>query len=223
MEVIRLARTASTQDVARRLPVGSAVVADHQTAGRGRRGRAWEAPAGTALLASFVLPFHPLGSLAAGVAAAEACAAGVRLKWPNDLLLGGAKVGGILVEVADVRAIVGVGLNLTAAPAGAARLERDRDQLLERLAEELERWFAESPEAVLAAWRERADTLGRRVRAVLGQGGERDVVEGVAEDVAADGALLIGGRRILAADLSYLRPAAEPAPGPGGAARPSVR
>jgi BirA family transcriptional regulator, biotin operon repressor / biotin---[acetyl-CoA-carboxylase] ligase len=85
--IVRLGSVASTQDVARELPIGAVVVAEHQWAGRGRLSRRWEAPAGTALLASFVVAANPLLSLAAGVAAAEACGKGVRLKWPNDLLL----------------------------------------------------------------------------------------------------------------------------------------
>ncbi|HXI95286.1 MAG TPA: biotin--[acetyl-CoA-carboxylase] ligase, partial [Candidatus Acidoferrum sp.] len=115
------------------MPVGSIVVADHQTVGRGRLDHRWEAPPGTALLVSFVLRPNPVLSLAAGVAAAEACGGGVRLKWPNDLLLGGAKVGGILVEVTPATAICGVGINLTWAPPGAAMLNLDRDLLLDRL------------------------------------------------------------------------------------------
>src|SRR5439155_1173058 len=84
--IVRLASVTSTQEVARGLPVGSIVVADHQTAGRGRLDRRWEAPPGSALLASFVLEPRPLLSLAAGIGAAEACGPDVRLKWPNDLM-----------------------------------------------------------------------------------------------------------------------------------------
>src|SRR5712664_2350158 len=119
--------------MARALPIGSIVVADHQTAGRGRLDRHWESPPGTALLVSFVLAPTALLSLAAGVAAAEACGGGVRLKWPNDLLLGGAKVGGVLVESSSTKAVCGIGINLTWAPKGAAKLDQDRDQLLEKL------------------------------------------------------------------------------------------
>src|SRR5207249_8258958 len=122
VEIVRLASTPSTQEVARALDVGTAVVADHQTAGRGRLGRTWETPPGTALLASFVMPARPLASLAVGVAAAHACGPSSRLKWPNDVLLGGAKLAGILAELRGDRVIVGVGVNLTWAPPGAAML-----------------------------------------------------------------------------------------------------
>ena len=71
--IIHLESVTSTQDVARNLPIGSIVIAEHQTAGRGRQEHRWEAPPGTALLVSFVLAPNPLLSLAVGVAAAEAC------------------------------------------------------------------------------------------------------------------------------------------------------
>jgi len=193
----------STQDVARQLPVGTVVVAEHQTAGRGRLGRRWEAPPGSALLASWVMPIHDLAPLAAGVAAAHACADSVRLKWPNDLLLGGRKLGGILVERTGHKCLVGTGINLTWAPPGAAVLGAARDELVGRMAAEMTRWFAEDADAVLAAWRERADTLGRRVRVML----SGETFEGVAEDVGPDGTLIVAGRSFAAGDVIHLRPA----------------
>jgi len=179
------------------------VVADHQTAGRGRLGRTWETPPGTALLASFVMPARPLASLAAGVAAAHACGPASRLKWPNDVLLGGAKLAGILAEVRGDRVIVGVGVNLTWAPPGAAMLGAgvDRASLLDRMVVELERWFAAPDVEVLAAWRERADTLGRTVRVEL----PGETFEGLAEDIADDGSLVVSGRAFAAGDVIHLR------------------
>src|SRR5487761_1243296 len=177
--VVRRKSVSSTQDVARPMPIGSIVVADHQTAGRGRLDQRWEAPPGSALLVSFVVRPNPILSLAAGVAAARACGAGVRLKWPNDLLLGGAKVGGILVEVTPATAICGIGINLRWAPPGAAKLNQDRDLLLDRLRVELDRWAAADLEDVLTLWRALSDTLGRNVRVDLGT----TVIEGRAEDI----------------------------------------
>jgi BirA family biotin operon repressor/biotin-[acetyl-CoA-carboxylase] ligase len=201
IDIIRLGTVPSTQDVARSLPVGSVVVADHQTEGRGRLGRRFEAPPGSALLASFVLPACPLASLAAGVGAAEACGERVRLKWPNDLLLEGRKLGGILLERSGERCIVGTGINLTWAPPAAARLDEDRDALLARMVTGLRRWFAAEPDEVLAAWRARADTLGRRVRVEL----PNEYVEGVAEDLAPDGSLIVAGRAFAAGDVVHVR------------------
>jgi BirA family transcriptional regulator, biotin operon repressor / biotin---[acetyl-CoA-carboxylase] ligase len=199
--IVRLASVASTQEVARELPVGSVVVADHQTAGRGRLDRKWDAPPGSALLASFVLPPHPLLSLAAGIAAAEACGPGVRLKWPNDLMLRGRKLGGILVEVTGGRAIAGVGINLTWAPPGAARLERPRDELLASLCSKVEVWSSAPLDRVLERWRQLSTTIGRRVRVELPGG----VIEGIAEDISRDGSLIIDGVSVSTGDVIHLR------------------
>lgn len=199
----RLGTVNSTQDEAAGLPVGSVVVADNQTAGRGRHGRTWVAPPGSGLFATFVLPPGPLVVFAAGVAAAEACGQDVRLKWPNDLILDDRKLGGVLAEVRGEKALVGIGINLSWAPEGAAMLGEERDVLLERLLPAVERWAAAEPEAIIAHWRELSWTLGQLVRVELGG----EVVEGVAEDIAPDGALLVAGRRVVAGDVVRVRPA----------------
>ena len=190
--------------VRRGAPDGLVVGADHQTAGRGRRGRTWESRPGTALLVSTVLrPVPRLVTLAAGVAAAEACegvaGAPVRLKWPNDLLAGdGRKAGGILSELVGDAAVVGLGLNLTWAPPGAACLGPtvDRDALLAAYLEALDR-----PGDVLVRYRARCATLGRLVRVEL----PGETVEGLATDVDDDGRLVVDGRRITVGDVVHLR------------------
>lgn len=197
---VHLGSVTSTQDAARELPIGSVVVADHQTSGRGRLEHRWEAPRGTALLVSFVLPPNPLLSLAAGVAAAEACDQGVRLKWPNDLLIGGRKVGGILVEATATRAVCGIGINLTWAPEGAASLNQPRDGLLERLRLAVERWTSAPPVEVLARWRELSDTIGRKVRVELPD----RTFEGVAQDINEHGELLVDGTVVSAGSVTHL-------------------
>jgi BirA family biotin operon repressor/biotin-[acetyl-CoA-carboxylase] ligase len=198
--VIHLESVASTQDVARDLPLGSVVIADHQTAGRGRLEHRWEAPPGTALLVSFVLAPNPLLSLAAGVAAAEACNQGVRLKWPNDLLLGGRKVGGILVEVTAAKAVCGIGINLTWAPEGGARLNQPRDVLLDRLRSAVDRWSEADPKEVLGRWRELSDTIGSKVRVQLPD----RAFEGVAQDINERGELLVDGAVVSAGSVTHL-------------------
>ncbi len=199
-KVVRRKSVTSTQDVARGLAIGSMVVADHQTAGRGRLDRRWESPPGTALLVSFVLPTSPLLSLAAGVAAAEACGRGVRLKWPNDLLLAGGKVGGVLVEATPTKAICGIGINLTWAPDGAAMVNQDRDHLLEKVRVELERWTSAGADQVLARWRELSDTLGRRVRVEL----SGTTIEGTAEDIGPQGELIVDGQTVSFGSVTHL-------------------
>lgn len=194
-------------------PDGVVVGADHQTAGRGRRGRTWEARPGGSLLVSVLFrPAPALVTLAAGLAAAEACEAtagvAVALKWPNDLLVGvptgpggrsrvETKVGGILTEAVAGAAVVGLGVNLAWAPAGAAMLgpDVDRDALLGAYLLRLD-----APGDVLSRYRGRCTTLGRRVRADL----PHATVEGVATDVDEAGRLVVDGRPIAAGDVVHL-------------------
>ena len=184
-------------------PDGLVVGADHQTAGRGRRGRTWESRPGASLLVSVVLrPAPALVTLAAGVAAAEASqtVAGVYvgLKWPNDLVVGEAKLGGILSELVAGAAVVGLGLNLAWAPAGAASLGPgvDRSALLHAYLDRLD-----TAEDVLARYRDRCTTLGGRVRVEVPGGS----IEGVATDVDEHGRLLVEGRAVAAGDVVHLR------------------
>ncbi len=179
---LHLRRTDSTNDRARALastgaPHGTLVTAAEQTAGRGRQGRTWSAPAGTALLMSLVLRGQlPLLPLAAGVAVAEVAGPRALLKWPNDVLVDGRKVAGILVEGRPDEgwSVVGIGVNVAvdvgdlppAARAGAGTLGRaaaEIEPLLAALLGRLERWLAEPAEAVLDAWRARDALLGREV------------------------------------------------------------
>jgi BirA family biotin operon repressor/biotin-[acetyl-CoA-carboxylase] ligase len=187
----------STNDVARLWAVdgaadGSVVVADEQTAGRGRRGAVWVCPAGEGLAFSQILrpgmprALWPRLALIAGLAAAktlEKNAMAAEVKWPNDVLIGGKKVAGILVESIDDAVIVGVGLNVNVADfpeeiADTATsllretgLEQDRRILLEQLAQSIrshasraERDFPE----LLEQLRERCALSGKRVSLWLG-------------------------------------------------------
>ncbi|GIU94065.1 MAG: hypothetical protein KatS3mg012_0522 [Gaiellaceae bacterium] len=147
------------------LPEGAVAVAEHQTAGRGRQGRSWLAPPGTALLVSVLLRPPPERcapelSLVAGLAVAEALeettGARAELKWPNDVLIGGAKVAGILAELRR-HVVVGIGVNVsqteeelpTDAPTPAGSLQTvtgtapDRVALLAAVLERLERRYDE--------------------------------------------------------------------------------
>ncbi|PYE48394.1 biotin-[acetyl-CoA-carboxylase] ligase BirA-like protein [Deinococcus yavapaiensis KR-236] len=137
-----------------------------------------------------------LAPLAVAVALRSACGVG-GLKWPNDLLApDGRKLAGILLE-ADVRggqvraAVLGVGVNVSGAPEGAASLVEfravHRPTLLRDLLWQIEVWLSAPPARVLDAWRSFSVTLNREVHVRARHG---DVV-GVARDVAADGALLV--------------------------------
>jgi BirA family biotin operon repressor/biotin-[acetyl-CoA-carboxylase] ligase len=185
---LHLRATTSTNDRARALaaggaPHGTIVTADEQSAGRGRQGRAWSAPAGRALLLTVLLRDPPdLLPLVAGVAVARACGPRARIKWPNDVVLpadgDGAprKLAGILAEGRPQAgwAIVGIGVNVAVriadlppelhATAATLGLEpRDVPLVRDRILRELEVALGLGTEALLAAWRERDALLGRAV------------------------------------------------------------
>ena len=208
--------TESTNTIALRLaeegrPEWTLVAAGHQTEGKGRLGRTWLSSPGDALLFSFVL--RPLLdaeralliTLLAGASMAEACHAvsgrDVRCKWPNDLLLGDGKVGGILTE-ARVRegrvlhVVTGIGLNVHAAPSGvenaAALGSVDRYQLLTAFLRRFRERYSPADEgfasAVVSAYRLCSATLGRWVRATVSDG---RTVEGEAADLDPIGNLVL--------------------------------
>jgi BirA family biotin operon repressor/biotin-[acetyl-CoA-carboxylase] ligase len=171
-------------------PHGTLVTASEQTAGRGRQGRTWVTPPGTAIAASVILrEFDDLLPLRAGLAVADLAGGAARVKWPNDVLLDGRKVAGILVEArAPEWAVVGIGVNVVSVPPEVAdiatSLERDDvEGALSELLRALDRRVAQPPGDVLAAVRERDALLGQRVR---WNGGE-----GVGAGIDASGALLV--------------------------------
>jgi BirA family biotin operon repressor/biotin-[acetyl-CoA-carboxylase] ligase len=214
----------STNEEARRLAdqgacEGTLVICDFQTAGRGRLGRRWEAPRGSSLL--FSLIFRP--DLAASEAAQLTMVCGlavldamretsgldVGLKWPNDIVRGDAKLGGVLTELEVsaqdiVYAVVGIGLNVNLDPSElpgnlmlpatsiSHELGRrvERLLLLQALLQSIEvRYLAlRSGRSPHQDWAAQLATLGKPVR--LAGVGNADVV-GMAEDVGADGALLV--------------------------------
>jgi BirA family biotin operon repressor/biotin-[acetyl-CoA-carboxylase] ligase len=180
-------------------PDRSVLMARHQTAGRGRLDRTWDAPPGANLLASVLLRELPAHlhevtqrlALAAAAAAEQVAGARVELKWPNDLLIGDAKLAGILAQVgmgADGRpdhVVVGIGMNVQWAPRGAARLGDHIDpfhQLRTMLVA-----FDDLPPDIHDLYRSRLGTLGRRVKVTLHDG----ELVGRAVDVGRDGRLAV--------------------------------
>lgn len=220
-------------------PEGVVAVADHQTAGRGRLGRSWTAPPGASLLMSVLLrPALPPDALhllnaAVALAAADACQelAGLEpeLKWPNDLMVGGRKLAGILSEAdlggpAGAVVVVGMGLNVSW-PSDlpedlvgiATSLDRvaarpvERADLLVAVLVGLERRYAPlgSPAgraALAGEYRRRCATIGREVRVELTD----ESFTGTATDVADSGHLLVSTaaclREVSAGDVVHLRP-----------------
>jgi len=114
--ILRFESVDSTQRAAAGEPLGTVIVASQQTAGQGRHGHGWHSEAGTGIYCSMVLEPSPLLTLALGLAARQAISETTGLvcdlRWPNDLMLGGKKTGGILVELASGRAIAGIGINV---------------------------------------------------------------------------------------------------------------
>ncbi len=178
-------------------PHGTLVTAAEQTAGRGRQGRVWLAPAGASLLCSWLLREPPnLLSLIAGVAVSEVCGTRARIKWPNDVLIDDRKVAGILVESRPQErwAVLGIGLNVALTVDQIPEELRDRagtlglgsaeiEPMLERLQSALAHWLTAPAEEMLAAVRERDALRGRRI------GWEGGV--GIAAGIAADGRLTV--------------------------------
>ncbi len=213
-------------------PDRAVVVTDRQSAGRGRRGRAWQSPPGASLALSMLarsgegVRWAPGVSLALGVAAAEALhrvgASAVRLKWPNDLVADGRKLGGILVETWPGGVVAGVGINL-ALPvavreaigqpctdlaelgAGATR-EALAAALIVAWDEAFDMFAAQGPAAFLPRWRA-LDALAHRPVRVLS--GER-IIEGVACGIDVQGRLLVetaGQRQAFSSAEVSVRPA----------------
>jgi BirA family biotin operon repressor/biotin-[acetyl-CoA-carboxylase] ligase len=165
-------------------PHGTVVTADAQTAGRGRQGRTWTAAAGRALLCSVVVRDPPpLLPLAAGVAVAEVVGPEAQIKWPNDVLVGGRKVAGILVEARPQEgwAVAGIGLNVALrmedfpaelrSTAGSLGLAPDAiEPTLEALLVRLGVWLAADAPALVASVGERDALRGREVRWAGGRG-----------------------------------------------------
>jgi BirA family transcriptional regulator, biotin operon repressor / biotin---[acetyl-CoA-carboxylase] ligase len=194
-------------------PDGTVVVADAQSAGRGRHGRVWHTAPGQSLALSVLLrrgcepPALGLLPLAAGLAVAEALERlGARpdLKWPNDVLLGGRKVAGVLCETRRAAAVVGVGVNLgqteadfpgeistTATSLALAGVTASREDVAAAFLVALESRWDElrhaGPATLLGAWRARAACWGRAFT-VRAPGGE---VSGVARGLDAAGALVL--------------------------------
>ena len=226
-----VAATGSTNaDLAARLAAGEALaegfwlVADRQLAGRGRQGRAWEDGLGNFMGSTLVRrgpidPPAPSLALAAGVAVQAALApllppvAQPQLKWPNDVLVGGAKLAGILLEAAGDALVVGIGVNLASAPEVSGRATTalcrfgpapDRDSFAGRLAaafaEELARWRQFGLAALITRWQAVAHPPGTPLVARGGGDGGGDLAghfAGLAEDGALRLALADGTTRVI--------------------------
>jgi len=202
------------REVQRGAAEGTVIIADEQTAGKGRKKRIWLSPRGNIALSIILYPsivYLPslvmLASLAVVYSIESVTGLKPQLKWPNDVLIKGRKVCGILIE-SGVRgrkvdyAIVGIGVNVNLRLVGfpeisavttslSDELGREVPQidLIRRLLVEVEKLYLALPsgESVYQEWRDRLVTLGRRVQVSWG----KTEYEGIAESVARDGSLLL--------------------------------
>ena len=222
----------STNEEARRLAQAGEVgpvwiMAERQTAGRGRRGRAWHVPQGNLAATLLLKPKVSQAvtgqlSFAAALAVADMAAhfapqAGIAVKWPNDVLADGKKLAGILLEGGDGWLAIGIGVNLAGHPEGTefpatslAQLgvavpspQEALTVLAARFAHWYDLWMHSGFESLRAAWLARAFGVGAPIRARL----PHETHEGVFEGIDADGALLLneGGqvRAIAAAEVFF--------------------
>ncbi|MBI5878476.1 MAG: biotin--[acetyl-CoA-carboxylase] ligase [Chloroflexi bacterium] len=206
-------RTDSTQTEARRLIAGghgsgALVLAAEQTAGRGRFSREWHSPPGNLYLSFVLRPSRPVAEwpavmMAASLALVELLdalgIAKVGIKWPNDVLIGGRKVAGMLAEVDGTFLILGIGLNVNADPPAdlpqatsiCAALGRtvDAAALLRAFVEAVDEYYGqlEAGLSLRDRWAARIVTLGQMVHIRAGD----ELIEGVAETVEPDGALVV--------------------------------
>jgi BirA family biotin operon repressor/biotin-[acetyl-CoA-carboxylase] ligase len=213
-------------------PEGLVVVAEQQTAGRGRLGREWTSPPRAGLTFSFLLrPSVPdarwtwlplLTGLAVAEATNEMADVDVDLKWPNDLLIGDKKVGGILVERHGPAVVVGVGINVTTTQAElpiteatslalAGAVVTDRESLLRAVLRAIEaryaEWGASSDDAVSSAYTTRCRTIGSDVTVTMPDG---SALCGQARRVDEHGRLVVvtddGEHAVSSGDVMHVRP-----------------
>lgn len=235
-EIIRLESVDSTNRFARQLARegaahGTLVIAREQTAGRGRRGRSWISPAGDGLFMSLILrpadydaarSLSLQAALAVARAIHRATALDARIKWPNDIVIAGRKVCGMILEMdqtdAGLSVVLGVGINLhqQAFPAEIAQtassldllsgMRTDDDALVAAFLEEMDAALALDAAdhgAFLDAYRARSATLGQRVQVIAGE----ESFTGTALEVTPSGSLLVRQdsgdvSEVLAADVS---------------------
>lgn len=205
---------AARQEARRATAEGTVVIAEEQTAGKGRAKRVWLSPKGSISLSVVLYPevsqlpyLVMMASLAVARSIEAVTGLKTQLKWPNDVLIGGKKACGILIESelrgSDVGwAIIGIGINAnitmnafpeiaTIATSLSGEMGKDVSRLaiIRRLLVEMENLYLSlgNGEHVYREWRDRLITLGRKVRVHSGEG----VLNGIAEDVSRDGSLLL--------------------------------
>ncbi len=223
LTIHHIEQTTSTQLEARKLiaegvaKTGDIVLANEQTAGRGRFGRTWISPNG-GLYATAILPDTPLLSLKAGLAVVRALRSiglDTGLRWPNDVMVDDRKIAGVLIETEGNCSLVGIGLNLTSTPLETATCVAryvnmvDRDEWVREIFGAL--FEMSSGKSVLDEYRSVCLTLGSPVR--IDGTGENPPVEGIAVDVDGNGRLVVQtreGKRVISSGECFHLRAANP-------------
>lgn len=223
-EVLHVESTGSTNaDLVEWGKPGQVLIADKQSGGRGRLGRVWEAPAGANLLMSVAVELtHTedlgLASLATGLAVTDIVPS-AKLKWPNDVLLGGKKFVGILGEIdfnGEPKLVMGIGINVawraedlptdwsTALNLEGIDIEWDAFtiDLLRAMGERLEQWQEQDP-AILSDYEAVSATIGQNVHIETATG----IVEGFVEGIDKYGEIIVNGTSYATGDVTHLRPA----------------
>jgi BirA family biotin operon repressor/biotin-[acetyl-CoA-carboxylase] ligase len=209
----RFAEVESTNDVARHAPVGTVVIAERQTAGRGRFGRPWHSPRGGLWLSAHVRPrrvawLTAVAALAAGDAVRQVSGLTPLIRFPNDLIVYDRKLCGVLIESRPPTAVVGLGLNVNIAEfppdlsATSLQIETGRtfdlDDAARAVVAGLDRWIDADPAEIRRTYLRRDGVAGRRI--VI-----NDTIEGVVRAVdPLDGILLADSRHIPGAHIRQL-------------------
>ena len=219
MKIYRYGNIDSTQKVAKKFiedgaGCGCVIVADSQTGGRGRLDRAWISPDG-GLYCSIILKINPMLPLIAGVAIVtvlQRIGIDAAIKWPNDIIVHGKKLAGVLIEISGEFAIVGIGINIDSSPVDASTslcnedVKVSRDVLLASLLDCFLETLAYTKQVILASYRKFSFTLGKRVKVQMCDG----EMEGHAVGIDEDGGLLIENsndgrmRKVMAGDCIHM-------------------
>ncbi|HXA51233.1 MAG TPA: biotin--[acetyl-CoA-carboxylase] ligase [Candidatus Acidoferrum sp.] len=194
----------STMRAAVGLPIGSVVLADRQTAGQGRHGHTWHSEPGNGIYCSIVLEPAPALTLALGIATveaiAQACGIVCDLRWPNDLMLDGRKVAGILVQLSGAQAIAGIGINVNHAEfppdlrgeATSLRIHQGRriprEEILVHLLPAVDSLVREDKDTILALFAKASSYVAGRRVVVKQVDGE---ISGTTAGMNSDGYLIV--------------------------------
>ena len=212
MKIHHFKKVSSTNDVAKEIALKGernfVVVADEQTKGKGRMGREWLSPIG-GLYFSIVTKKNPLLPLISGVAVANSLknfGLYTEIKWPNDIMIKNKKISGILIEVFNDSAVVGVGVNINKTPLKTATSIKDetgenisKNEVLNLILKSFGKY---SEKNVIYEYKKLSSTIGRKVKIKTLKGD----IEGKAIDVDEHGRLVLeSGERIVSGDVIHLR------------------